>query len=782
MDLRLRLESAAAVRSRIARLVLGESSPHTSVGSISLQPHQISAVARLRVALDQFGGALLCDDVGMGKTYVATAIAQAYTRCLIVVPAALASMWHDALAATGIGTGTRSVAKIVTFEALSRADADDFRQYRGAPSERERYDLLVIDEAHHARNPATNRHVALASLARGARVLLLSATPIHNRRADLVALLSLFLGSRARSMTSAELGLCVVRREHAQLEGTLAIPALSPPTNHQVSDDQRVVEELMNLPPPLSVRDGGIGGVLIGRGLVHQWASSEAAFHEAIRRRIARATALAASLEAGTYPTARELETWTYGDGALQLGFSELLSAPATNHAELLAAVRVHLDALRKVHAPFASATLLDAERARIVAEIRRSHGGAKIVAFAQYSETVSMLFRRLAPAGRVAMLTSHGARVAGGALTRREAIGRFAPHASHFPLPGRAEAIDLLLTTDLLSEGVNLQDAQVVVHLDIPWTLARMEQRVGRVARMGSPHTRVHVHILRPPSSAAAALDSEMIVRRKWAIAKNSIGTSAPNPLAEPIHTESAGSIAREVPESTPAKTERLRSILQNWATSDDSSHALERDQTPSVHSHSDHTVIATVSAIRSGFVAAISLDDRDHESTSSSERVQLLVDFANTVSTHIEAQIEVCASASGEEIPTDSAECERAVHAIESWCTREKASAAAGVGASSTVRRKWITHRIDSAIQSAPPHLRLARSIIASDARRVATTQQCEAVEQELDSLLHSDLPADEWLQAIAALDLPRTADVRANLPAGTVRIDALLIMRGR
>jgi hypothetical protein len=520
--------------------------------------------------------------------------------------------------------------------------------------------------------------------------------------------------------------------------------------------------------------------VLIGRGLVHQWASSEAAFREAVRRRIARATALAASLDAGQYPTARELETWTYDDGALQLGFPELLSAPVANHAELLAAVRLHLDALRRIHARFSSATSLDTKRAAILAEIRKSHGGSKIVAFAQYSETVSMLFRRLAPAGRVAMLTSHGARVAGGALTRREAIGRFAPIASHYPSPGRAEAVDLLLTTDLLSEGVNLQDAQVVVHLDIPWTLARMEQRVGRVARMGSPHTSVYVHVLCPPPSAAAAIASEIIVQRKWAIAKASIGTSAPNPLVESAHAHSAESIATPTPESTPAKSERLRSVLRGWAAFDESTEARVRSQNPSGQIRSDDTITATISAIRSGFVAAISLNDRERISTPS-ERKQLLVDIGNAVSTDVDAQIEACESASGGELPTDSAEYERAVRAIESWCAREKASAAAGVGASSVVRRKQITHRIDSAIQTAPPHLRSALSTTAAQARRVATTQQCEAIEQELDSLSHSELPADEWLQAIAALDpLHSTGDHTG--PHGDLRIHALLIMRAR
>ena len=653
--------SAAVVRSRIARLILAESSSRATLGDISLQPHQISAATRLRAALELFNGALLCDDVGMGKTYVATAVAQQYARCLVVSPAALVSMWRDAL------TATRTVADIITFEALSRADAEDFRRHAKVLV-RAPYDLVVVDEAHHARNPATNRYFALASLTRGARVLLLSATPIHNRRADLVALLSLFLGSRARSMTSAELGLCIVRREHAQLAGTLTIPVVALAKHHQLSDAARVVDELMNLPPPLPVRDGGLGGVLIGRGLAHQWASSEAALREAVNRRIARATALCASLEAGTYPTARELETWTYGEGALQLGFPELLSAPILGHTELLEAVGEHLNALRAFRAGFPSASALDAERAEIMANVRSSHPGAKIVAFAQYSETVSTLFRRLAAAGRVAMPTSHGARVAGGALARHEAIGRFAPLASHFPPPGPAEGIDVLLTTDLLSEGVNLQDAEVVVHLDIPWTLARMEQRVGRVARMGSRHARVHVHVLHPPRSAVAALGNEMIVRRKWTIARSSVGTSAPDPLSEPIQAENVtaarsrsslanASVTDALAESIPVKTERLRSILQSWVTGNDV--------------NGDELMVATVTSTQSGFVAGVLLDDRPH----------LLVGLEHEVSTDLDDQIAACLSASSNEIPTDASEADGALRALQSWCTHESASAGAGI-----------------------------------------------------------------------------------------------------
>ena len=46
---------------------------------------------------------------------------------------------------------------------------------------------------------------------------------------------------------------------------------------------------------------------------------------------------------------------------------------------------------------------------------------------------------------------------------------------------------VDLLIATDLLSEGLNLQDASVVVHLDLPWTAARLTQRIGRVWRVGA-------------------------------------------------------------------------------------------------------------------------------------------------------------------------------------------------------------------------------------------------------------------------------------------------------
>ena len=722
------------------------------VGSITLHPHQRSAIERLQVAIDQFNGALLCDDVGMGKTYVAIGIAKGFRHPLVVAPATLIPMWRAALAATS------SYAELVTFEALSRADSVNDR---GDRRSRPAYDLVVIDEAHHVRNPRTNRYFALESLVRGAKVLLLSATPIHNRRDDLVALLSLFLGSRAGVMTSAELALCVVRREHQQLERSVRVPAVAATVMHQVPDDRALVEQLMGLPTPVPLRDGGLGGALIGRGLVHQWASSEAALHEAVRRRIARAAALCASLEAGTYPTAGELETWVYGEGALQLGFAELLSSPVIGHNELLSSVRVHLAGLEAVRARFGMDARIDFERARIVAGIRAGQARSKIVAFAQYAETVSMLFRRLSRSGRMAMLTSHGARVAGGSLTRIEAINRFAPVATASRKPAAAEEIDLLLTTDLLSEGVNLQDADVVVHLDIPWTVARMEQRVGRVARLASSHAAVTVHTLRPPAAAAEVLRSGSIVQRKWRLAKSVIGTAAPNPWLELNASISSDDSPLE---STPKKTEQLRALLESWITGEPPSEleASTREQ----------TIAATgETAAQTGFVAAVSVDGS----------AQLLVAVGDRVSTDLSDQIRVCAAASGIEAHTSTEAAECAVETIEDWFARSTASAAAGLGASNALRRREITGRIDAAIEGVPPHLRTSRLVAAARARRVATTPQCAAIERELELLSKSELPPDEWLAAVGVLDVQQATQ---NVTTGeeSLKIQAILLLRAR
>ena len=87
------------------------------------------------------------------------------------------------------------------------------------------HDLVIVDEAHHFRNSSTLRYHALANLTRRARVLLLSATPLQNSRADLAAMLALFAGPAVNSWSDPVIARLIVRRDAASAEQSLPVLA-----------------------------------------------------------------------------------------------------------------------------------------------------------------------------------------------------------------------------------------------------------------------------------------------------------------------------------------------------------------------------------------------------------------------------------------------------------------------------------------------------------------------------------------------------------------------------
>ncbi len=534
----LRVAPLRSVRDTIARLLLDPSDADLSLGDIQLHPHQRSAVSRLRQSISEFGGAILSDPVGTGKTYIGLAVTPSDARLLIVAPAVLRDMWMRALSITD------RVAGFSSFESLSR----------GSPPSGQ-HDFVIVDEAHHARNPKTARFKLLSEVVAHSEVILLTATPIHNRRTDLVALLSLFLGERAGTLTSAEVSRCLLRRD-ALLESAKGMPATDPVTWVRMRDDHHMPEILLSLPPPLPPRDGSDGGALIAHSLIRQWASSDAALIGALKRRLVRAESLSAALADGTWPSRSELVSWIAGDDGVQLGFAGMLASGTGNTGELLRVVSRHIDGLRQSLAR-ARESNSDSERAALIRKIRSIHSGRSIVAFSQYADTVEGLFARLSHDGQVCVLHGSGARVAGGLISRAEAIGRFAPTACGRATPKGASAVTLLLTTDLLSEGVNLQDAGVVIHLDLPWTPARMEQRLGRIARVGSPHERVQSYAILPPISANETVRIEGILRSKMEAA-GAVMTAFPS-----LTGFSSGQVSGS---SDPQRSEEIRKILSCW------------------------------------------------------------------------------------------------------------------------------------------------------------------------------------------------------------------------
>ena len=418
---------ALSARAAIARAWLGADVAATTVslGNITLRPHQADGVARLRAALAEYGGALLADETGLGKTYIAAALIAEAKHPLVVAPSALLPMWRSALTTAGVA------ARLHSTEALSRGRI---------PA---RGDLIVVDEAHHFRNPATRRYAALAGIVGNARVLLLSGTPVHNAHADITALLALF-------RANPPLGRVIVRREHT----SATRPRVAPMEWIRATDDEETLHAIVALPPPVPPRDGEAGGALVAHGLVRQWASSAGALTAALKRRLGRAVAMAATLEHDRHPTYRDLRAWCLGEGAVQLAFPELLIPEVVEGTrELREAVEAHARGLRRLLAQIAARPDPDVARA---AALREIVAGRKTVAFSAYEDTVHAIARRLGDRRTCALSGRRGV-VAGGRLRRAEVIARFAPVASGSPSPSAAQAIDLLIATDLLSEGLNL-------------------------------------------------------------------------------------------------------------------------------------------------------------------------------------------------------------------------------------------------------------------------------------------------------------------------------------
>ena len=742
-----RLVDPREVRSCIARRWLASRDPRQReqrLGEIALRPHQAAAVERIRRSFAEFGGALLADATGLGKTYVALAIARDVHDAVVVAPAALRPMWLDAMRRAGV------VLPVVSHEALSRAGDVAL----GAPR------LVIVDEAHHARNPATRRHARLAALCAGARVLLLSATPIHNRHDDLVALLSLFLGERAARLDDTELARVVVRRSRAAGTG---IPDVRPTDVLPLTHDDRMLEAILALPPPVPPADGGDGGALVAWTLVRQWASSEAALAGALRRRLQRAASLEAALDAGRHPTVAELGAWTVGDDAVQLAFPELMAgAPGTR--DLLAAVRTHAGALRALLARLDGRS--DEARVRLLRDLRRRHPGERIVAFSAFADTVHVLFRRLVAMREpgVAALSGEGAIVAGGPLGRADALRRFAPRAHGAREPADAERITLLLATDLLSEGVNLQDASVVVHLDMPWTPARLEQRVGRAARQGSLADHVSVYALGAPDAAERLLEVERRLRDKAMAAARGVGVVGailPGAAGGPV-----------VSESPSALTEQLETLLRHWVgdglvSGDDEDSVLR---------------VALCDDPRSGALVLCRTGDD----------VDLVAIRDGQVSGDPAALLDVARRAShGAALTSDAAgiaaragaRVAEARLAIARWHRSRLAGEVVGLQrAPSSAARRAILSRAARILRRAPLHARSSVEPLVA-AARVAATLRCGAgLERVLEELAGSPLPDDRWLRALAEFARLHAAPVAERTDVRTPAPIAMLLLGDR
>lgn len=196
-----------------------DENPNVRTG-LNLTRFQADGVTRMERLLDEHGGVLVADEVGLGKTYLAGEVIYRTAninrqRVLIVAPAALkTSMWEPFLETHDFSRWV----KVYSYEEVRNRLDPDRGSIETFLQEVEDYSLVVIDEAHNLRNSGAQRSGAVDRVITAGspkRVVLLTATPVNNSLTDLETLVKYFIRDDARF---ASLGIPSIREyiKHAQ--------------------------------------------------------------------------------------------------------------------------------------------------------------------------------------------------------------------------------------------------------------------------------------------------------------------------------------------------------------------------------------------------------------------------------------------------------------------------------------------------------------------------------------------------------------------------------------
>ena len=160
-----------------------------------------------------------------------------------------------------------------------------------------------------------------------------------------------------------------------------------------------------------------------------------------------------------------------------------------------------------------------------------------KVIVFSYFEDTVEWirdyLEREVAENSGLASYRNRIVAVSGSGdlaeVSRLKAVQGFAPKSMEAP-PGQDDDLyDLVIATDVLAEGVNLQQCRNIINFDVPWNPMRLVQRHGRIDRIGSPHDQVFMRTIFPVDRLDDLLNLEQRILGKLAQAAASIGVATP-------------------------------------------------------------------------------------------------------------------------------------------------------------------------------------------------------------------------------------------------------------
>ncbi|HHW14831.1 MAG TPA: DEAD/DEAH box helicase [Firmicutes bacterium] len=458
-------------------------------------PHQLDTARR--VINELCGRAILADEVGLGKTIEAGIIAKEYllrrqaSRILILAPATLCRQWARELqekfdlAPALARSGWDWEQSDVVIASLDLAKSAAHRQHVLSRP----WDLVIVDEAHKLKNNRS-QNWQLVSALRSKYLLMLTATPVQNDLRELYNLITL--------LRPGQLG---TYREFCRRYAA---------TPRQPKN----AAELRSLLQTVMVRNRrGSETVRFTRRVLHslpvELTPPEAALYRAITARLRTASRRA---RAEGRPLVNVLPLLTLQREACSSSFAVILTLDRMRRSTSDRNLAQDLADLLQLALAVPSNAKGDAVE-RILAGLPE-----KVIVFTEYRGSAAYLAQRLAATGRrVVGFDGHMS------ASRKDYARHLFQHSA-----------DVLISTESGGEGLNFQFCHHLVNFDLPWNPMRIEQRIGRVHRLGQTED-VHIYNL-----ATQGTIEERLVRLLFE--KLNLFSEVMGDLAELLGAELAG------------------------------------------------------------------------------------------------------------------------------------------------------------------------------------------------------------------------------------------------
>jgi superfamily II DNA or RNA helicase len=164
-----------------------------------------------------------------------------------------------------------------------------------------------------------------------------------------------------------------------------------------------------------------------------------------------------------------------------------------------------------------------------LVDSLQKSNPNKKILVFSYYADTVNYLESTISKYSTSVTKENTGFVSSKNRSDAENLASRFSPISKNYPLKDGEAPLQYLFSTDVLSEGQNLQDAGILVNYDLHWNPVRMIQRNGRVNRLGSLFDEVYIYNMRPEAKLDSYLKLIQRLQGKIDIIRNTIGTDTP-------------------------------------------------------------------------------------------------------------------------------------------------------------------------------------------------------------------------------------------------------------